>query len=359
MFNSKEKSPKVVELSRPSLPEVKRTLQCSLPQPLILRKVSKENVVNCKDPAKKPILIDKNGCLLKSSDGNTLQFNVSPAAQKITNHQPATINSLNAVFAINQHFPPVGFLIQKVQNTTAQEFRNVSSTTQPFIVNPKDATLPSSWFWQEGSLKEQEFICSKFKWLDENKFEYTKSVIIDRDTSTLRFFVRGEQVFHPKLKYQFSTVNELIDCFRFYDKIPECVGYSDSKSLEISASSNLQAKSSDCETRSKNCLLLADLTKGNSCRNCVKKDNNMRKDPHPKKNVLEQTSNGSKKICNVQPIPEAISESPVAHLNLNENLDENIDELQVSRVILDHSYGSTTSQPRLDKSSIKTGKKVS
>ena len=348
----------MVETPRPTLPEVKGTPQCSLPQPLILQKVSKENIINCKDPAIKPILIDKSVCLVKSSDGQTLQ-NVSPAAPKIMNHQTATINSLNAVFAINQHFPPVGFLIQKVQNTTAQEFRNVSSTTQPSIVNPKDATLPSSWFWQEGSLKEQEFICSKFKWLDENKFEYTKSVIIDRDTRTLRFFVRGEQVFHPKLKYQFSTVNELIDCFRFYDKIPECVGYSDSKSFEISASSNLQAKSSDCETRSKNCLLLADLTKGNSCRNCIKKDNNMRKDPHPKKNVLEQTSNGSKTICNVQPIPEAISESPVAHLNLNENLDENIDELQVSRVILDHSYGSMTSQPGLDKSSIKTGKKVS
>jgi hypothetical protein len=103
--------------------------------------------------------------------------------------------------------------------------------------------------------------------------------------------------------------------------------------------------------------LLADLTKGNSCRNCIKKDNNI-KDTHLKKNVPEQVSNGSKETCNIQPSPEA-SESPVMHINLNENLDENIDELQVSRVILDHSYGSMISQPVFDRRPMKIGKKKS
>jgi len=59
----------MVETPRPPLPEVKGTPQCSLPRQLILRKVSKENVINCKDPAIKPIFIDKSVCSVKNSDG--------------------------------------------------------------------------------------------------------------------------------------------------------------------------------------------------------------------------------------------------------------------------------------------------
>ncbi len=102
---------------------------------------------------------------------------VSPAAQQITTQQPFT----NCQNAFNQQTPPV---VKKIGNNAAQELRKVSSA--PRLLNPKEATLPFSWFWQEGNLKEQEFVCSKFKWLDENKFEYTKMVIINGDNQDIK-----------------------------------------------------------------------------------------------------------------------------------------------------------------------------
>ena len=178
--------------------------------------------------------------------------------------------------------------------------------------------------------------------LDENKFEYTKTVIINGDTRTLRFFVRGQQVFYSKLKYQFSTENELINYLAFYDKIPECVGYSDQESLKFSALSNVQVKSSGCETRSENCLLLG-TTNSNSCRNCMKKDT------HLKKN--EKTSNGSKKTCNIPSPCRASSEPPVAHVNLYEDLQE------PQILNLDHNNGDMTSTTSLDNRPMKISMK--
>ena len=306
-----------------SLSEVRRTVEHYLPQPLILKKIPKENVIN----SNKPVVH-----LVRSSAFQTLQ-NVSPTVQKITNNsQSVTVNSNNA---INQQTPSVRVLQKRVDNNTASAVQQLS-TTQHYIVNPKDVTLPSScWFWQEGSLLDHELICSKFKWLDENKFEYTKTVIINGDSRTLRFFVRGQQVFYSKLKYQFSMENELIDCLQFYDKIPECVGYSDQESLKISASSNVQVKSSGCETRSENCLLLG-TTNSNSCRNCMKKDTRLKKNEKP--------SNGSKKTCNIPSPCRASSEPPVTHVNL----DDNVQEPEILNFRLDHNYGVMTSPTTLD-----------
>lgn len=84
--------------------------------------------------------------------------------------------------------------------------------------------LPSSWFWQQGSLQKQELICSKFKWLDENHFEYTKTVIINEDNCTLRYFLRGQNVLHENLKSQFSTINELYTYIKLFDDAQVCIG---------------------------------------------------------------------------------------------------------------------------------------
>ncbi|XP_046452642.1 uncharacterized protein LOC124200448 isoform X2 [Daphnia pulex] len=91
-------------------------------------------------------------------------------------------------------------------------------------INPRDVALPLSWFWQQGSLQKQEFICSKFKWLNENKFEYVKTVIINEDTRTLRYFLRGQQVFHENLKSQFSTISELYIYMKLFDDAQVCIG---------------------------------------------------------------------------------------------------------------------------------------
>ena len=140
------------------------------------------------------------------------------------------------------------------------------------LLNPKEAILPPSWSWQECFLQKKQLICSKFKWLDENNFEYTKSIIVGEyafvsdmsiSTHTVRYFVRGRQVFHKNLKSQFSTVSELTTYLKFYDEIPECVGYSDLKLLGSSTPLNpLQTN------RSQKCLLLAS-ERSNYCSECL------------------------------------------------------------------------------------------
>ena len=140
------------------------------------------------------------------------------------------------------------------------------------LLNPKEAVLPPSWSWQECSLQKKELICSKFKWLDEKNFEYTKSIIVGEyacvsdmsiSTHSVRYFVRGRQVSHTNLKSQFSSVSELTTYLKIYDDIPECVGYSDPKLL-----GSPQALNFSQTNRSKKCQLLAS-ERSNYCTECL------------------------------------------------------------------------------------------
>ncbi len=140
------------------------------------------------------------------------------------------------------------------------------------LLNPKEAILPPSWSWQECFLQKKQLICSKFKWLDENNFEYTKSIIVGEyayvsdmsiSTHTVRYFVRGRQVFHKNLKSQFSAISELTAYLKSYDDIPECVGYLDPKLLGSS-----QPLNPPQTNRSKKCLLLAS-ERSNYCSECL------------------------------------------------------------------------------------------
>uniref|UniRef100_A0A0P5C0S7 Zinc finger protein n=1 Tax=Daphnia magna TaxID=35525 RepID=A0A0P5C0S7_9CRUS len=143
------------------------------------------------------------------------------------------------------------------------------------LLNPKEAFLPPSWSWQENYLPKKQSICLKFKWLEENNlFEFTKSVIVSEGvcsnnigtpTHTIRYFVRGRQVYHRTLNSQFSTINELTSYLKLYDDIPECVGYADKKLYENSLLSKFPNASG---SQSNSCLLLAS-ERSNLCSYCL------------------------------------------------------------------------------------------
>ncbi|XP_046452636.1 uncharacterized protein LOC124200445 isoform X2 [Daphnia pulex] len=194
------------------------------------------------------------------------------------NKQQSSINQVlqQSVTSLNQGLSPQVSqqeLILRPILPTAEDFGQVKlAVSCRELLNPKEAILPSSWSWQECFLQKKQLICSKFKWLDENNFEYTKSIIVGEyayvsdmsiSTHTVRYFVRGRQVFHKTLKSQFSTVSELTTLLKFYDDIPECVGYSDPKLLGSSPPLNPPQTN-----RSKKCLLLAS-ERSNYCTECL------------------------------------------------------------------------------------------
>ncbi len=130
-------------------------------------------------------------------------------------------------------------------------------------IKPKDVFLPSSWFWQEGGPTRNQFICSKFEWLDNgNKFEYTKSVVINGNT--VRYFVRGQNVVHQDLKNEFSLANQLTTGLEVFDGLRLCVGCTDQDILKIATLSNALAAR---EIRSNHCLLLTSNV-SNCCSEC-------------------------------------------------------------------------------------------
>ncbi|XP_046451608.1 uncharacterized protein LOC124199728 isoform X1 [Daphnia pulex] len=194
------------------------------------------------------------------------------------NKQQSSINQVlqQSVTSLNQGLSPQVSqqeLILRPILPTAEDFGQVKlAVSRRELLNPKEAILPPSWSWQECFLQKKQLICSKFKWLDENNFEYTKSIIVGEyayvsdmsiSTHTVRYFVRGRQVFPKTLKYQCSTVSELTTLLKFYDDIPECLGYSDPKLLGSSPPLNPPQTN-----RSKNCLLLAS-ERSNYCTECL------------------------------------------------------------------------------------------
>lgn len=120
---------------------VQKSVQRELPQTLILRPVPREKVLNSKDAVIRPIVINKTMNLLQSNAVQMLQ-KVPPTAQQITTQQPLT----NCQNAFNQQTPPVRPVIQRIGNNTAQKLGKVSSAPRQNFLNPKEATLPFSWF---------------------------------------------------------------------------------------------------------------------------------------------------------------------------------------------------------------------
>ncbi|XP_059351186.1 uncharacterized protein LOC130696249 isoform X2 [Daphnia carinata] len=165
---------------------------------------------------------------------------------------------------------PIGISVHQIQ-----QFPAPCIVAHQTLLNPKEAVLPPSWSWQENYLPKKQSICLKFKWLEENNlFEFTKSVIVSEGvcannmgnpTHTIRYFVRGRQVYHRNLNSQFSTINELTYYLKVYDDIPECVGYANKKFYENSLLSPFPNSS---VSQSKSCLLLAS-EKSNLCAYCL------------------------------------------------------------------------------------------
>lgn len=122
--------------------EVGKSVQRELPQTLFLRPVPREKVINSKDAVIRPIVINKNFNLLQSNAVQMLQ-KVSTTAQQISTTQQPLTNCQNA---FNQQTPPVRPIIQRIGNNTAQGLRKVSSAHCQKLLNPKEATLPFSWF---------------------------------------------------------------------------------------------------------------------------------------------------------------------------------------------------------------------
>ena len=124
--------------------------------------------------------------------------------------------------------------------------------TQTSLDLIKEVPLPSSWYWQDKCLKKDQYICSKFEWLNNqnNNFEYIKSIIVDENS--IRYFVRGKNVHGQQLKTQFSTVSELCTNVKIFDETQLCVGCADPRSSENGTQ----------KIRSKSCLRLAT---GNHC----------------------------------------------------------------------------------------------
>ena len=120
---------------------VQKSVQREFPQTLILRSVPREKVLNSKDAVIRPIVINKTMNLLQSNAVQMLQ-KVPPTAQQITTQQPLA----NCQTAFNQQTPPVQPVIQRIGNNTAQKLGKVSSAPRQNFLNPKEATLPFSWF---------------------------------------------------------------------------------------------------------------------------------------------------------------------------------------------------------------------
>lgn len=186
---------------------------------------------------------------------------------------------------------------------------------QQHIINPKDIYLPISWFWQEGSFMENEFICSKFKWLNENKFEYIKTVIISGNTRTIRYFIRGQQVCHENLKSHFSSLDELSACVNVFNA-------QDSDNPGLFTSVNIIPTKSIClATVSQDAVL-----------------------PEFEKTASKRPSYPSKKTgVNAERQSQAKLKLAVPHLDQNISENDGISEL--SNVLKDHTYGVATDLP--------------
>jgi hypothetical protein len=206
-------------------------------------------------------------------------------------------------------------VLREVRNTIQQNHHPANTITEKSVINHKEIALPLSWFWQEGSLKEQEFVCSKFKWLDENEFEYTKTVIINGNTCTLRYFIRGKQIYHEKLKYHFSTVNELTSFLKLYDDAQVCNDYPGL----LNQVSNISKQSNRTPPRQE-------------VANSRFDDTSLEVPSIPPKRTYSnmQQSQAASKIHNRNP---------------GNNASENLVEPEVTSVLMDHAYGVATNLP--------------
>ena len=141
-----------------------------------------------------------------------------------------------------------------------------SSLIKPYVPisihDIKLVPLPSSWYWQDKCLeKDNQYICSNFKWLnnENSSFMYIKSILVDRNS--IRYFVRGKHVVGQQLKTRFSTVSELATVVKTFDETPLCGGPILSETITLSHANATH------KIPSKSCL---QLTTGNQryCREC-------------------------------------------------------------------------------------------
>ncbi|XP_057375324.1 uncharacterized protein LOC130696253 [Daphnia carinata] len=184
------------------------------------------------------------------------------------------------------------------------------------IINPKEIYLPVSWFWQEGSPVEEEFICSRFKWLNENKFEYTKTIIIHQNSKTIRYFVRGQQVFHENFNSQFESLEDLTACVKTFDN------------AQNNVNSNFSITTSDTIPKS----ICAAIDRQDVVQFVVEK------------NIQKRPSYPSKKTDgNARHQSSVKFKLPIQHSNRNVSEDDG--DPKFTSMFTDHTYGVGTDKP--------------
>lgn len=180
-------------------------------------------------------------------------------------------------------------------------------------INPKEASLPSSWYWQEDCLNDGLSICSKFEWLKKGqRFEYIKSIIVKRNT--IRYFVRGQLVVSQDLETRFSTLHELVAFIKLFDDANLCGGCKDPRPEPNTPSDVIEIQ----EIRSKKCLLLAG---ENCCSECFKLYQSLKRESMNKtwdKNAPKSPSTTKQGVIRINdpPISEKLSNIPQSKVQI-------------------------------------------
>lgn len=206
----------------------------------------------------------------------------------------------------------------EIRNAVQPDYHTLDTYRIPEkqTINPKEICLPVSWFWQEGSSVEEEFLCSKFKWLNENKFEYTKTIIINQNSRTIRYFVRGQQVSHENLKSQFESLEELAACVKTFDD----------------AQDNVNPKFSNTTSNNIEKSICAAIDRQNIVQ------------PVVEKNIQKRPSNPSKKTDgNMRHQSPVKLKLPIQHAN--QNVSGKDGDPKFTSMPTDHTYGIATDKP--------------
>ena len=247
---------------------------------------------------------------------------------------------------------PVGQFVGEIPSSLNNPYAQIS------IHLIKQVPLPSSWYWQDKCLKkDNQYICSKFEWMnnENNNFEYIKSIIVDGNS--IRYFVRGKHVVGQQLKTRFSTVSELATVVKTFDETPLCGGPILSETITLShANATHKIPSKSClqlttgnQRYCRECSTLIESLKGKTTNNSSHYNapkpgpaNSTQSDAHSTGNRAGNISNAPPKIINVILKSPSTASRPLSDIT-NQN-----EEPEDSTSTADHSYHITSN---LDKSS--------
>jgi hypothetical protein len=140
------------------------------------------------------------------------------------------MNSQTNVFAYKLTY---SYLIEvNEEETLEQQDSHISLFPTEYsreIVNPREAVLPASWNWLEGSGSET-LKCLRFLKAD-GKLRVIKMIYISGET--IAYYVKGRLITNNKLQANFSTLAELNEAISTFENITVCPGVMDAEVFKV------------------------------------------------------------------------------------------------------------------------------